>query len=294
MNAALAAHLATGLTTVCQCWAISRKDGVVYGFTDHDRSLQFGGIDFRADSGLSARALVQGTGLAVDNSEAMGVLSDASLSEAEIDAGRFDGAEVRVWLVNWQRVSDRQLRFRGTIGEIRRGAGAFHAELRGLTEALNQPQGRVYQRICSAVLGDSSCKFDLTDVAFSAELAAKDVERAQVFRFGTLSSYAPRWFERGRLRVLSGVAAGLSGVIKHDQTDAAGQRVIELWGPMRVAVGPGDQVRLEAGCDKRAETCRFKFNNMLNFRGFPFVPGEDWLVSIPISQDDNTGGRLSL
>jgi uncharacterized phage protein (TIGR02218 family) len=294
LNAALGAHLATGLTTVCQCWSVMRKDGVRYGFTDHDRPLSFGGITFRADSGLSARALVQGTGLAVDNSEAMGVLSDASLTEAEIEAGRFDGAGVEVWLVNWQDVEARQLRFRGTIGEIRRGAGAFHAELRGLTEALNQPQGRVYQRMCSAVLGDKSCKLDLTDSAFSAELLAKEVVGAQVFRFSALGNLAPRWFERGRLRVLTGVAAGLSGVIKHDQTDGAGQRVIELWEPVRAAVTAGDQVRLEAGCDKRAETCRFKFNNMLNFRGFPFVPGEDWLVSVPVSQDDNSGGRLPL
>ncbi len=294
MNAGLAAHLATGLTTVCQCWAITRRDGVVLGFTDHDRPLQFGGMDFRADSGLSARALVQGTGLAVDNSEAMGVLKDASLTEAEIEAGRFDGAEVMVWLVNWQRVSDRQVRFRGTIGEIRRGAGAFHAELRGLTEALNQPQGRVYQRMCSAVLGDQSCRFDLTDAAFSAELSAKAIEGAQVFRFAAQSNFAPRWFERGQLHVLTGVGAGLSGVIKHDQTDATGLRVIELWEPIRADLVQGDRLRLEAGCDKRAETCRFKFNNMLNFRGFPFVPGEDWLVSVPVSQDDNSGGRLPL
>ena len=88
-SAGILAHLATGATTVCQCWAVSRRDGVVLGFTDHDRDLAFEGIIFRAASGMTARALQTGTGLAVDNSEAVGALSDASVSEADLMAGRF-------------------------------------------------------------------------------------------------------------------------------------------------------------------------------------------------------------
>ena len=75
-NDALAAHLATGTTTVCHAWAITRGDGVVLGFTDHDRDLSFDGVDFRAGTGLTAMALQQETGLSVDNSEAIGALSE--------------------------------------------------------------------------------------------------------------------------------------------------------------------------------------------------------------------------
>ena len=144
-NSALAAHLASGTTTTCHAWAITRGDGTVLGFTDHDRDLTFDGMTFRAGTGLSAMTLQQGTGLAVDNSEAIGALSDAAIREADIDAGRFDGAAVSAWVVNWADVAARQVIFRGTIGEIRRAGGAFSAELRGLAEALNQPMGRVYQ-----------------------------------------------------------------------------------------------------------------------------------------------------
>ncbi|NCO85173.1 MAG: DUF2163 domain-containing protein [Rhodobacterales bacterium] len=291
--AALRAHLATGLTHVCRAWAITRADGLVLGFTDHDLPLHFDGITFRADTGMSARALVQGTGLAVDNTEAMGALSDSAITEADIEAGRYDGAEVRAWLVNWQEPAQRMLRFAGTIGEIRRGAGAFHADLRGLTEALNQPQGRVYQRPCAAVLGDGQCRFNLAAVGYSETRAAETVTRGQVFGFDGLDLYDDRWFERGMLRVLTGAAAGLAGVIKHDQIRAGGARVIELWEPLRAAVAPGDMLRLEAGCDKRVETCRLKFNNLLNYRGFPFIPGEDWLLAIPRAGGDNAGGSLA-
>ena len=98
---ALQAHLQSGLTTTCRCWAITRSDAQVYGFTDHDMELRFDGLVFKASTGLTAAAIEQATGLSIDNTEAMGALSDASVREEDIEAGRFDGAEVRAWLVNW-------------------------------------------------------------------------------------------------------------------------------------------------------------------------------------------------
>lgn len=285
----LLAHLASGATTVCRCWALTRADGHVYGFTDHDRDLAFEGIVFRAGTGLTARALQQTTGLSVDNTEALGALSDASLTEEDILAGRYDGAEVRAWLVNWAEVGQRVLQFRGTVGEVTRAGGAFQAELRGLTEALNQPQGRVYQRQCAAVLGDGQCRFDLTRPGYATERAAEGVEAGRVFRFAAMPGFDERWFERGRVRILTGRAAGLVGVVKNDRAEGAGRR-IELWEAIALPVAPGDVVRIEAGCDKRAETCRLKFQNFLNFRGFPDIPGEDWLMSYPVRSGANTGG----
>jgi uncharacterized phage protein (TIGR02218 family) len=292
-TADLLAHLRSAHTEVCRCWAVTRRDGRVLGFTDHDMPLTFDGINFRADSGLSAKAISQTTGLSVDNTEAVGALSDPAITEADIVAGRYDGAGVRAWLVQWSNPDARVLQFRGTIGELRRGSGAFHAELRGLTEALNQAQGRSYQRMCTAVLGDTLCRFDLTADGYREERAVGSVDNAQVFRFPALDTYDPRWFERGHLTMLDGVASGLSGVIKHDRFDATGTRVIELWAPLGAVVTAGDVVRLDAGCDKRRGTCRLKFDNLMNFRGFPDIPGEDWLVSIPVRSGDNDGGSLN-
>lgn len=283
----LAAHLAQGVTTVCHAWAITRRDGLVLGFTDHDRGLSFDGIDFRADSGLSAMALQQGTGLSVDNSEALGALSAAAITEADIDAGRFDGAEVQAWLVNWQDVAQRQMTFRGTIGEIKRAGGAFSAELRGLTEPLNQPRGRVYQKPCGAVLGDAACRVDLSAPGYHAEVAVTAVEGARVV-LPALPDFEPGWFTRGRLLVLDGAAQGLSGAIKRDQSGAG--RRIDLWSALRAPLHPGDLVRIEAGCDKGMETCRYKFNNLPNYQGFPDIPGEDWLTVSPAQSGTTTGG----
>jgi uncharacterized phage protein (TIGR02218 family) len=284
-------HLQSGAATVCQAWPVLRADGVGYGFTDHDRDLTFDGLLFKASSGLTASALSQGTGLSVDNAEAMGALSDAAITGADVLAGRFDDAEVRIWLVNWADVSARMEQFRGSFGEISRAGGAFRAELRGLAEALNRPQGRVYHKSCPAVLGDGHCGFDLSQEGFSAEVAVVSVDADGRLQLPVLSMPAG-WFERGRLRVLSGAAVGLVGVVKFDLV-AAGARVVELWTGLAVTLAAGDLVRLEAGCDKTADTCRAKFNNFMNFRGFPHLPGEDWLTSYPVTGQALTGGSLS-
>lgn len=289
MDAAFHDHVAAGLTTLCRCWAITRRDGQVYGFTDHDMDLAFEDVTFRANTGLSALALQQASGLSVDNTEAIGGLSDAAVTEAEIEAGRFDGAEVRAWMANWADVSVRWLMFRGSIGELRRAGGAFQAELRGLTDALNRPLGRVYQKPCTAVLGDAACGFDLTTEGYVAEVVAEQVEGAQVFRWADLAGFEPGWFTGGRLEVLDGAAAGLWSTIKADAfVDAL--RVVTLWEPVRADVPTGAQLRLVAGCDKRFETCRLKFKNLLNFQGFPDIPGEDWMMAVPKQAGSNTGG----
>jgi uncharacterized phage protein (TIGR02218 family) len=289
--AELYTHLQSGATTVARAWAITRGDGVSFGFTDHDSDLKFEGMTFRAGSGLTARALQQGTGLSVDNSEAMGALSDASVTEADLLAGRFDAAELRAWLVNWANPEERLLQFRGSLGEVTRSGGAFQAELRGLTEVLNQPQGRLYQRDCAAILGDSNCRFDLSALGFSTELAIERVEDRRIFTFAGLSEFTDRWFDRGRLVVLSGASVGLVGIIKNDRL-TGGERRLELWQSLGPSLATGDLVRIEAGCDRRADTCRLKFGNFNNFRGFPHIPGEDWLTSYPVSSGSNDGGSL--
>jgi len=283
------AHLDGGTTTLAYCWALTRRDGTVLGFTDHDRDIAFEGVTFRADTGLSARALQQTTGLAIDNSEAVGALSAAAVTEADIRAGRYDGAEVVAWVVNWAEPAQRLRLFRGTLGEITRAAGAFTAELVGLSEALNRPQGRVYQAPCAAVLGDADCGVDLSDPAYSGTGIVLADEAQKRLRISGLDGFAPGWFQRGRLVVESGEAAGLSGVIKADSV-SEGLRNVELWQSLRAEIAPGDEVRLEAGCDKRPETCREKFSNMLNFRGFPSIPGDDQPLNIQLSVATAAGG----
>jgi len=226
----LQAHLDTGLTTLCRAWALERRDGVALGFTDHDADLTFEGVTFRADTGLTGAALEQTSGLAVDNAEALGALTGSAVSEADIAAGRYDGAALTAWLVNWQDVAQRHVLFRGTLGEITREGPAFRAELRGLAEALNQPQGQVFQRRCGAVLGDARCGVDLTAPGLTVTAVPLEVHEGRLFLFdaAALAARPEGGFAAGRVQVTGGAASGLEGFVKADSS-AGGTRRLELW-----------------------------------------------------------------
>ena len=127
-------HLSSGTTTISRCWKVKRKDGMTLGFTDHDRDLSFDGQIFLAGTGLDASALQTANGLSVDNTEATGALTSDGISEVDLVTGKYDGASVSIYIVNWQDTSERHLIFKGVFVEVTHGKTAFTVDLRGLTE----------------------------------------------------------------------------------------------------------------------------------------------------------------
>ena len=292
LDPALAAHLASGATTTCRCWTITRADAVVLGFTDHDRDLAVEGVAHRADSGLHAAAIQQSTGLSVDNASAVGALSALSLREEELLAGRYDDAAVLVRLVNWADPSQAHVLFRGRIGEVKRGSGAFEAELVGLSEMLNRPIGRVFQKTCDARLGDARCGVDLSAPGMVAETVVVEVERPDVLVLPALTDFADGWFEQGTLTCRPGAAGAEVRRVKSDRPVTAGRRIV-LWEELRGGVAFGDALRLTAGCDKTVATCSAKFANIASFQGYPHLPGDDWLAAVPSQAFARDGGSMN-
>jgi uncharacterized phage protein (TIGR02218 family) len=277
----LQAHLDSGATTLCNVWKLTRADGTVFGFTDHDRDLTIETLLYEAAAGFTASAVESSSGLAVDNLDILGGLRSDRLSAEALVAGLYDDAEVEIWRVNWQDVSQRVLLRKGNLGEVSRGATGFTAELRGLAHRLNQPVGRIYQYGCDADLGDVHCGVAL--VATSATVTAASDNR--VLTLSGLEAFASDWFARGRLTFASGANAGAVMEVKRHKG-----AIVELWQAMSLAVSAGDAVQLMPGCDKQFATCREKFGNGLNFRGFPHMPGNDFVTAYPSSSGNNNGG----
>ena len=282
-------HLKTGATTTCRTWKVTRRDGRIFGFTDHDRDLAFEDVIFKANSGLTAGALQQTSGFAVDNTEVVGSLSADAISEVDLMAGRFDDAEVVIWLVNWSDTEQRVIRFRGYFGEIQITEGSFRVELRGLTDKLNSSKGRVLQPSCPAALGDRECRIDLSLPAYSVETTIKAIGRPGEYHLQSQAGFPDGWFAWGRMELTSGGAVGLSAVVNLD-VESDGLRKIQTPIDFRLRPEVGDSLRIRAGCDKMPDTCRGKFSNFLNFRGFPHVPGTDWMASYPATNLPNDGG----
>jgi uncharacterized phage protein (TIGR02218 family) len=284
----LADHLATGTTTLCHCWKLAPRRGAALGFTDHDHDITFDGVTFEAQAGFAASEIESSLGLAVDNLEASGALSSAHLDEARLRAGDFDHATIEIWKANWRDVSQRILLRKGHLGEVTYGGTGFTAEVRGLSHLLNQTKGRVYQFGCDAAVGDARCGVDLETAMMRVASNVVSVEDSRRFSVTSLGSFANGWFSQGTLIWTSGHNTG-----RREEVKSHTGNVIELWQAAGFGLNVGDGLILRAGCDKQFATCKAKFSNTENFRGFPHLPGTDFVVSYaaPDDQNNNSGSR---
>ena len=285
----LQAKLDSGATTLCRCWLVVRNDGQTIGFTNHDGDVTFDGTTFMAGTGLDAGAIEASTGLSVDNTQAVGALSATGLTREDVLAGVYDGARVEQWLVDWSDTDLRLLLFKGTLGEIQRGDSTFSAEIRGVAEALNKPVGRSFMYECDAVLGDARCRFDTETPGYFVDVVVSTAEARRKIRIDGIVSFAEGWFENGRAEWTSGANAGVTSMVKLD-IPAGISRDIEFFQETPFEINPGDALTVFAGCDKRPDTCRLKFLNFPNYRGFPQMPGEDWVSTYPTSGGVHDGG----
>jgi uncharacterized phage protein (TIGR02218 family) len=288
--AALQAKLDSGVTTSCRCWLIARNDGVIQGFTDHDEDVVLGAVTCLAGSGLSGSEATQKLGLAVDGSEISGALSDDSLNEDDLAAGRYDAAGVELWLVDWSEPDLRVLLAKGSLGEVKREGTAFTAEVRGLSQKLAEDSGRLFTAACSADLGDARCTVDLTEAAFHGNGMVTAVSAVSAFTASGLDAFDDGWFTAGLLSFTGGANAGLAMEVKvHGNTGGAVS--FTLWQTMAQPIEAGDTFAVTAGCDKRFATCINRFNNAANFRGFPHIPGNDFVISYPVPGEPGNDGK---
>jgi uncharacterized phage protein (TIGR02218 family) len=279
--AALQAKLDSGVTTLARCWRLARRDGVVQGFTDHDDDIALDGVVCRAGTGLAASEATQQLGLAVAGQEIAGALAADTLNEDDLAAGRYDAATVEVWLVDWSEPDLRVLVAKGVVGEVRREGTAFAAELRSLAYPLDQDSGRRFTATCSADLGDARCTVDLDEAAFRGTGTVAALTATSSFSATGLEAFADSWFSAGKLTFTSGANNGLAVEVKTHRIAVDGVH-ISLWQAMPQPVVAGDTFAVTAGCDKRFATCRDRFANGENFRGFPAIPGNDFVVGYAV------------
>lgn len=288
---ALQSHLDGGETTLCNCWKVTRSDGQIQGFTDHDQPVTFADVTYEAEAGFIGTESLSSIGLSVDNTEIHSALSSGKLNENDLANGLYDNAEVEIYIVNWQSPEDQHFILKsGNIGEVRRGELTFMAEVRGLAHHLQQPQGRLFQSTCDVELGVNRCGVNLDDQAYRVTATVSAISADGIVKTIGLSTFPSNWFRGGKLEWLTGPNAGAIGEVKSHQRLVDQTSEISFWAKFSEHPETGDQFRITAGCDKRFATCRDKFSNQLNFRGFPHIPGNDFLISTPSLTDGAKDG----
>jgi len=266
------AFLQATVTTIAMCWRVERRDGVAIGLTDHDRDLLVDGLVHRAAPGMTPSAIERGDGLEADTMDVSGALSSAAISERDLLAGRWDGARVQVFAVDWTGGAGRVDLGQGVIGAVETKDGGFGAELRGAGAALDRPVGEETSAECRAELGDRRCRVAMAGRRRLARVVAVD---GRVVTLDAVEPVAAAYAD-GLARWFGGANSGLSGAIA--TSDGA---TITLRADPAVAVLAGDRVELSEGCDKSLATCSARFANVANFRGEPYLPGIDLLTRYP-------------
>jgi uncharacterized phage protein (TIGR02218 family) len=286
LSVALAAHYASDATTLARLWKLTRTDGAVFGFTDHDEPISYAGTRYEPSSAFDASAIQTRSELNVDSASGIGLLDSAGITAADIEAGRWDGAALQIVEVNYADLSMGHNPLRaGDLGNIQRDGPWFHAEMRGLLYRLQNNIGRIVKPSCDATLGDARCGVDLDgSPGFSTGGVVLSAASARQFSTDSVAvlGFHEGWFDFGTVRWLDGLNAGLAMEIKQHIAvgSPAGEATLVLQLPMPYAIWDGDAFELQPGCDKRKATCIAKFNNVLNFRGFSFVPGQDKVLLI--------------
>lgn len=261
------------VVTIALCWRLERRDGVALGFTTHDRDLAIGGLVYRAAPGMLPSEIVLTDGFDLDTLDVEGALTSDAITAADLKAGRWDGAAIRVFMVDWEAPEGETLHLaRGALGEVSILGDAFEAELKGPTAMLDRPVVEQTSPECRASLGDRRCRVDLAARTRPTRIVAVHGED----EIEVADAAADSAYSYGRLRWLSGPNSGLESAVM-----TSSGTMLKLRDPPAFPAAAGDLVELGEGCDKRLATCSTRFGNAENFRGEPHLPGIDLLTRYP-------------
>ena len=288
MTALVLADYIPCTTQWAQTWTITRTDGQVFAFTSLDRPLTFRGVVHTPCNSLTATATEQSTTIgASGNMELLGIISDAGISEQELYNGLFDFARFEIWMVPWNS-SASETPFRlmaGTTGTMSHGVDGFKFEV--LTGSANLRQKallEVFTPSCRYGFGstlDARCPVNLAAITVAGSATSTAVpaaSNAATRRIVIDSSRAEPdgHFDLGVLTFTGGANAGARSEIKRFEGG-----VFVLWSPLLYPVQTGDTYTATPGCNK-SPTDHMRFNaDMVDYGGFPDVPGSDSINQFP-------------
>jgi len=257
---------ASELEGVATFWRIERRDGVTIGLTNHDRDLCFDGLRHQASPGMVPSAIRRTRDLSPDSAEVSGALCASGLCGDDLEAGRFDGASFAIGLVDWETL-ERSVLFRGRLGEVAQAGGMFQVELQGAKALLDIDPVPRTSPTCRADFCGPGCNLSPARFTHETSIASCDAEAG---RIGLADGLAVAPFAGGWMRWVDGPHAGETMPIV-----GVADGALLLDEPALAPMTPGTAVILREGCDRTIATCHERFANAVNFRGEPFLPGND-------------------
>jgi uncharacterized phage protein (TIGR02218 family) len=273
-------YLEREVTTLAWCWRLALVDGRVLGFTSCDVDLVIDGETYESCTGFAPTAVSSSNDLATDNLDVDGMISSERITEEDIFLGVYDNAKIRIFICDYEHTENHFILREGTVGKITAGKTAFKAEIRGLMDAYQQQVGQTYQRKCRARLGDAQCQCSIVNDTVTGRVTAVRAD-GSIF---TDVSRADDFFTYGVLTFSSGLNKGASYEVEQS---LARNGQIRFFSPPLHEIVVGDTFHLVPGCNGEPDTCKKRFHNLINFRGEPYIPGNDYAVGYPLKNGGN-------
>lgn len=272
LSVALAAHYQGDMTTLATCWKCTLKSGVILGFTNATMDLVISGVTYAASTGFTPSDIQTSDKFNVDNLEVNGAIDSSVIREVDLRTGLWDYAAIFIFEVNYRDLSMGINPLRsGTLGQVSTKRNAFVAELRGLFQALQQPVGRALGYECDANFGDTRCTKNIASYSSTGSVLSVTDGR----NFAVTLANSTFLYTDGKLTMTSGPASGFSSAIR--EYIAPNWIVLQTILPYTPVTG--NTFAVSAGCNKTKETCADVYNNIVNHRGFPTLPGKDAMLA---------------
>jgi uncharacterized phage protein (TIGR02218 family) len=273
LSTALATHISGRSHTRCNMLLLDLSDGTSIGITDHDKDLTYdigdGSVTYSSGTGILTSDVSLSCGLDADNYEVRGPIADVVTLDGVL-GGRFNRARARLFQVNWKDLTQGAIKLlAGNISEARVEGGEFVFEVRSDVDRYNQVVGRTIANNCDADYGDARCGTTPESETETVTAATS----AMVFAVTNGGARAADFFNLGTIEFTSGELTGQ--VVEIFDWGGAGQ--VELFAPLTGTPAIGDACTLRRGCGKSRADCMAR-NNILNFRGYPEVPGRKALM----------------
>ena len=263
-------HVADYKTRVL-CLRIVPQVGPVIRLSHHVRDLTMGnGEIYLTGSGYDFTGYTAGSGFAPAMVDLDGIAGMAGITRDQLSSGQYDNARAYLFATTWNNpIEDEEPITASILGKTTLMDDRYKIEDMGLIDALNQSVGKSYQPGCDKTFGgqeSAGCKKALGPLTVTGTLTS--VTNALIVRDSARSEVAD-YFAAGTIEITSGDNAGLRPKeIKRYESDGT----IEIYEPFYYPLAVGDTYTLIPGCRKRLTDCRDKWNNVINFGGFSFVP----------------------
>lgn len=260
-------HIAGEITTLTQCYYIRRRDRAEFYLTDYQTDLIIDGVIYRSSNNFSSSTIDSSANLSVDNLEIEGVIDSSWLKEEDIVCGLYDYSYIEIFMVNYCEQSPSKLVLKsGYIGEIRTKLTHFTAEICGISQKLATNLGQLYAPLCRVDFGSAKCGVNLERYKKKIKLLEIIDER------------------RLRIEYQGGIVFDYSGgMLFHNSGEA--REIKELKGDIillaessTTALQVNDEASITPGCNKQFSTCCYGYDNAINFRGEPHLPGLDEML----------------